>query len=87
VFKKVKRKELLGVVTSDKMEKTLVVEIKKRIRHPLYGKVINKTKKVKVHDGSNECKVGDFIRLVESRPLSKDKRWCFKSFVKKAGEK
>ncbi|MBI4432713.1 MAG: 30S ribosomal protein S17 [Candidatus Omnitrophica bacterium] len=69
------RKERMGVVTSDKMQKTIVVQVKRKTRHPLYGKVIEKAKKFKVHDEKNEAKIGDTVKITETRPLSKDKRW------------
>lgn len=69
------RKEKVGVVVSDKMQKTIVVRIERKALHPLYGKVISKANKFKVHDEKNEAKVGDRVRIVETRPLSKDKRW------------
>ena len=69
------RKERVGVVLSDKMQKTIVVQIKRKALHPLYGKVIEKAQKFKVHDEKNEAKIGDRVRIAETRPLSKDKRW------------
>jgi len=69
------KKERIGLVLSDKMQKTLVVQIKRKARHPLYGKVIEKAKKFKVHDEKGEAKTGDTVRIVETRPLSKEKRW------------
>ena len=69
------RKERVGVVTSDKMQKTIVVQVKRKALHPNYGKVIEKAKKFKVHDEKNQAKVGDVVRIVETRPLSRDKRW------------
>ncbi|OGW92314.1 MAG: 30S ribosomal protein S17 [Omnitrophica bacterium RIFCSPHIGHO2_02_FULL_63_14] len=69
------RKERIGVVTSDKMQKTIVVQVRRHTLHPLYGKVIQKAVKFKVHDEKNEAKIGDRVRIVETRPLSKDKRW------------
>lgn len=70
-----RRKEREGLVISDKMDKTVVVAVKRLVRHPFYKKVIKKTTKFKAHDEGNACKVGDRIRMVEVRPLSKDKRW------------
>ena len=78
------RKTRIGVVVSDKMDKTVVVSIKTRVRHPLYGKIMNKTSKLKVHDENNECGVGDTIRVMETRPLSKDKRWRLVEIIEKA---
>lgn len=69
------RKEKIGVVMSDKMQKTIVVQIQRKARQPLYGKVVSTANKFKVHDEKNEAKVGDRVRIVETRPLSKDKRW------------
>lgn len=69
------RKSRVGVVTSDKMEKTVVVSVETLIEHPLYKKRIKQTKKFKAHDEQNQCKVGDKVRIMETRPVSKDKRW------------
>ena len=69
------RKELIGQVISHKMEKTVVVEINRTVRHPMYGKVMRQQTKLKAHDAKNECRVGDKVRLVECRPLSKEKHW------------
>jgi len=69
------RKERIGIVLSDKMQKTIVVQIRRKALHPEYGKVIEKANKFKVHDEKNEAKIGDRVRIVETRPLSKDKRW------------
>ena len=69
------RKERVGVVVSDKMDKTIVVEIRTRVKHPLYGKIMNRTKKFKVHDEQNDAHIGDTVKIMETRPLSKDKRW------------
>ena len=69
------RKTRTGVVVSDKMDKTIVVEIRTRVKHPLYGKIMNRTKRFKAHDENNECGIGDTVRIMETRPLSKDKRW------------
>ena len=69
------RKARTGVVTSDKMQKTIVVRVRRNARHPLYGKVIEKATKFKAHDEKNEAKTGDTVRIVETRPFSKDKRW------------
>nr|ASO75971.1 ribosomal protein S17 [Storeatula sp. CCMP1868] len=77
-------KERLGVVVSDKMEKTLVVAIENRITHKRYGKIISKTKRYKVHDEMNECRVGDYILISETRPLSKTKRWTLKEIKQKS---
>ncbi len=69
------RKERVGIVLSNKMQKTIVVRISRKARHPKFGKVIEKSNKFKVHDEKNEAKIGDRVRIVETRPLSKDKRW------------
>ena len=66
---------LQGVVVSDKMDKTVVVNVARRKQHPLYRKVINRSKRFKAHDAANECSVGDLVRILETRPISKDKRW------------
>ena len=78
------RKVREGLVVSDKMDKTIVVEIKTRVRHPLYGKIMNQTSKLKVHDENNECGIGDTIKVMETRPLSKDKRWRLVEIIEKA---
>ena len=78
------RKERVGVVVSDKMDKTIVVEIRTRVKHPLYGKIINRTIRFKAHDENNECGIGDTVRVMETRPLSKDKHWRLVEIVEKA---
>ena len=78
------RKRLVGVVTSDKMDKTVVVEVKSARRHRQYGKVVNRVKKYKVHDESNECRIGDRVQIIESRPISRHKRWSLITIVNKA---
>ena len=78
------RKTLVGIVTSDKMDKTVVVSIKDRVKHPLYSKIVNKTVKIKAHDENNECGVGDRVLVMETRPLSKDKRWRVAEIIEKA---
>jgi small subunit ribosomal protein S17 len=77
-----KRKELIGVVVSDKMDKTIVVRVERLVRHPLYKKVIRKHKKYKAHDEHNIAKVGDKVRIMETRPLSKEKRWRLVEILK-----
>ena len=79
-----RRKTRVGIVVSDKMDKTVVVAIEDLGRHSLYGKAIKRTKKVKAHDENNECRIGDKIRIMETRPLSKDKRWRLVGIVEKA---
>ncbi len=78
------RKTRVGVVSSDKMDKTVVVTIKDRVRHPLYNKIVNRTVKYKAHDENNECGVGDKVLIMECRPYSKDKRWRVVRIVEKA---
>ncbi|MBQ9625103.1 MAG: 30S ribosomal protein S17 [Clostridia bacterium] len=78
------RKTRTGVVVSDKMDKTVVVAIKTKVKHPLYGKIMNRTTKFKVHDENNECGIGDTIKIMETRPLSKDKRWRLVEIMEKA---
>ena len=78
------RKRLMGHVVSNKMDKTVVVKVERRQRHRLYGKVVKKSRKFKAHDAYNSCQVGDMVRIVESRPLSKEKRWAVEEIVEKA---
>jgi small subunit ribosomal protein S17 len=78
------RKVRQGTVVSDKMEKTVVVAIERRVPHPVYGKMVTKTKRLKAHDEANSAKVGDTVRIVETRPLSKDKRWRLLEIVERA---
>jgi len=78
------RKTRTGVVVSDKMDKTIVVEIRTRVRHPLYGKIMNRTNKIKAHDEENQCGIGDTVRIMETRPISKDKRWRLVEIIEKA---
>lgn len=78
------RKTRAGIVTSDKMDKTVVVTIKNRVRHPLYNKIVNDTVKYKAHDENNECGVGDKVLIMECRPYSKDKRWRVVEIIEKA---
>ena len=78
------RKTRTGLVVSDKMDKTVVVAIKENVRHPMYGKVMKRTSKLKVHDENNECHIGDKILIMETRPLSKDKRWRLVEIIEKA---
>ena len=77
------RKVLVGRVVSDKMDKTIVVAIEDSVKHPLYKKIIKRTVKFKAHDEKNECKAGDRVRIMETRPLSKDKRWRLVEVVEK----
>ncbi|MFL0266474.1 30S ribosomal protein S17 [Candidatus Clostridium radicumherbarum] len=78
------RKSKIGRVVSDKMDKTVVVAVETKVRHPLYGKTMNRTTKFKVHDENNEAKLNDRVLIMETRPLSKDKRWRLVEIVEKA---
>jgi len=78
------RKTRVGIVTSDKMDKTITVAVKDNVRHPLYGKIVKRTYKLKAHDENNECKIGDTVRVMETRPLSKDKRWRLVEIIERA---
>ena len=78
------RKTRVGVVVSDKMDKTAVVAIKTKVRHPLYGKMVNRTRKFKAHDEEHACGIGDTVRIMETRPISKDKRWRIVEIIEKA---
>ena len=77
------RKVRTGKVTSNKMDKTIVVVIEEHVKHPLYGKVVKRTYKLKAHDENNECSIGDTVRVMETRPISKDKRWRLVEVVEK----
>ena len=78
------RKTRTGVVVSDKMDKTIVVAIRTRVKHPLYGKIMNRTSKIKAHDEENQCGIGDTVKIMETRPLSKDKHWRLVEIIEKA---
>lgn len=78
------RKVQTGTVVSDKMDKTVVVAVERTVRHPLYGKTIKRTSKFKAHDESNQCRSGDKVRIMETRPLSKEKRWRVVEIIKKS---
>ena len=78
------RKTRTGKVVSNKMDKTIVVAVDGRVQHPLYKKIVNRTYKLKAHDENNECNIGDTVRVMETRPLSKDKRWRLVEIVEKA---
>ena len=78
------RKTRVGIVTSDKMDKTVVVSVKDRVQHPLYKKIVNRTIKFKAHDENNECGIGDRVMIMETRPLSKDTRWRVAEIIEKA---
>lgn len=81
-----KRRVVVGTVVSDKMQKTIVVKVDRQVRHALYKKYLEKSRRYKAHDEKNEAKVGDRVVLVESRPLSREKRWVLQSIVRKAGQ-
>ncbi|MDR2910857.1 MAG: 30S ribosomal protein S17 [Bacteroidales bacterium] len=78
------RKERIGVVVSNKMQKTIVVAEKRKVKHPIYGKFVNKTTKFHVHDESNACNIGDTVRIMETRPLSKNKCWRLVEIIERA---
>ena len=79
-----RRKTIVGIVTSHKMDKTIVVTVEDFVRHSLYGKAVKRTKKIKAHDENNECQIGDKVRIMETRPLSKDKRWRLVEIMERA---
>lgn len=79
-----KRKTRVGKVVSDKMDKTIVVAVVDNVRHPLYKKTVKKTLKLKAHDEENTCRVGDIVRIMETRPLSKEKRWRLVEIIERA---
>ena len=78
------RKVMIGTVTSNKMDKTIVVSVETSVKHPIYGKVVKRTYKLKAHDEENKCKIGDKVKVMETRPLSKDKRWRVVEIMEKA---
>lgn len=78
------RKQRVGIVTSNKMEKTITVSVERRMKHPMYGKFVKTTKKFAVHDEKNECNIGDTVRIMETRPLSKKKRWRLVEIIERA---
>ena len=78
------RKTRVGLVTSDKMDKTIVVSVTDNVKHPFYNKIVKRTYKLKAHDENNECRIGDRVKVMETRPLSKDKRWRLVEIVEKA---
>lgn len=84
VEERARRKVKMGVVVSDKMDKTIVVKIEDFVRHPLYGKRVKRTKKFKAHDELNTCGIGDKVKIMETRPLSRDKRWRLVEIIEKA---
>ncbi|HHW39841.1 MAG TPA: 30S ribosomal protein S17 [Syntrophomonadaceae bacterium] len=81
------RKTRVGVVVSDKMDKTVVVAVETMVRHPLYKRTIRRTKKFKAHDETNSCRVGDTVRIMETRPLSREKRWRVAEIISRAADK
>ena len=78
------RKTRTGKVVSDKMDKTIVVAVEDHVKHPLYSKIVKRTYKLKAHDENNECRIGDTVKVMETRPLSKDKRWRLVGIIEKA---
>ena len=78
------RKTRTGIVVSDRMDKTIVVAVRDNVRHPLYNKIVKKTYKLKAHDEQNECGIGDTVKVMETRPLSKDKRWRLVEIIERA---
>ena len=81
-----KRRAVVGIVVSDKMQKTIVVKVDRQVRHALYKKYVEKSRRYKAHDETNDAKIGDRVALVESRPLSRDKRWVLQSIIRRAGQ-
>lgn len=84
IAKKPSKKTRVGVVSSNKMEKTITVQIERRLRHPIYGKYVKKTKKFMAHDETNDCNIGDTVKIMESRPLSAKKRWRLVEVIERA---
>jgi small subunit ribosomal protein S17 len=78
------RKERIGIVISNKMDKSIVVAVKRKVKHPIYAKFINKTKKLMAHDEENACNIGDTVRITETRPLSKNKAWRLVEIIERA---
>jgi len=78
------RKQRVGVVTSNKMDKTVVISVERRLQHPIYGKFVKRTKKFMAHDEENACNIGDTVRIMETRPLSKNKRWRLVEIIERA---
>lgn len=78
------RKERIGIVTSNKMEKTITVQVERKVKHPIYGKFIAKTNKFSAHDEKNDCGIGDTVKIMETRPLSKNKRWRLVEVIERA---
>lgn len=84
IAKKPSKKTRIGVVSSNKMDKTITVQVERRLRHPIYGKYVKKTKKFMAHDEKNDCSIGDTVKIVESRPLSAKKRWRLVEVIQRA---
>ncbi len=84
IAKKPSKKTRIGVVSSNKMEKTITVQVERRLRHPIYGKYVKKTKKFMAHDETNDCNIGDTVKIMESRPLSAKKRWRLVEVIERA---
>ena len=78
------RKQRVGVVTSNKMDKTITISVERRVKHPIYGKFVKSTKKFKAHDDTNDCNSGDVVKIMETRPLSKTKRWRLVEIIERA---
>jgi small subunit ribosomal protein S17 len=78
------RKQRIGVVTSNKMDKSIVISVERKVKHPMYGKFVKKTKKFMAHDENNDCRIGDVVRIMETRPLSKNKCWRLIQIVERA---
>ena len=78
------RKERIGIVVSNKMDKTITISVERKVKHPIYGKFVSKTTKFAVHDENNECGIGDTVRVMETRPLSKNKRWRLVEIIERA---
>ena len=83
-MERILRKTRVGVVVSDKMDKTIVVAVRDNVRHPLYNKIVKRIYKLKAHDENNECLIGDVVKVMETRPLSKDKRWRLVEIMERA---
>jgi small subunit ribosomal protein S17 len=78
------RKQRVGVVVSDKMDKSITISVERKLRHPIYGKFVKKSKKFMAHDENNDCNIGDLVKITESRPLSKNKRWRLTEIIERA---
>jgi len=82
-MERILRKQREGIVTSNKMDKTITVEVQRRVKHPIYGKFVKKSSKLTAHDEQNQCDIGDLVRVMETRPISKNKRWRVTKIVEK----